>query len=90
MNASTRLRNLRGWAYVGQKDYNKARDDFAEALKTSPNDPNALADVFTKLAADPARVACMGEAARARILDGFTERDVMEAVKRVYAAMLAA
>jgi hypothetical protein len=32
----------------------------------------------------------MGAAARARVLDGFTERDVMAAVKRVYAAMLAA
>jgi hypothetical protein len=31
----------------------------------------------------------MGEAARARILDGFTERDVMERVKRLYAGMLA-
>jgi tetratricopeptide (TPR) repeat protein len=39
--ASARLRNLRGWAHVGQKDYEKARDDFAEALKISPNDPNA-------------------------------------------------
>jgi hypothetical protein len=32
----------------------------------------------------------MGDAARARVLDGFTERHVMEAVKHVYAAMLAA
>ena len=53
-----------------------------------PNDAAALADAFVTLAADPALVAGMGEAARARVLDGFTERDVMEAVKRVYAAML--
>jgi hypothetical protein len=31
----------------------------------------------------------MGEAARRRVLDGFTERDVMEAVKRLYTAALA-
>jgi hypothetical protein len=33
-------------------------------------------------------VARMGEAARARILDGFTERDLMEKLKRLYASML--
>jgi glycosyltransferase involved in cell wall biosynthesis len=64
--------------------------DGVEGLVVPPNDPAALADAVAKLAADPVLVARMGEAARARILDGFTERDVMEAVKRVYAAMLAA
>ena len=32
----------------------------------------------------------MGEAARRRLFDGFTQRDVMDAVKQVYARMLAA
>src|SRR5215218_5262332 len=54
-----------------------------EGLLVPPGDVAALA-------ADPVLVARMGAAARARVLDGFTERDVMEAVKRVYAAMLAA
>ena len=54
-----------------------------------PDDAAALADAFATLAADPGLVARMGAAARARILDGFTERDVMEAVKRLYAGMLA-
>jgi glycosyltransferase involved in cell wall biosynthesis len=55
-----------------------------------PNDAEALADAFTRLAEDPSLVARMGEAARARILDGFTERAVMDAVKRLYAGMLGA
>jgi glycosyltransferase involved in cell wall biosynthesis len=63
--------------------------DGVEGRLVPPNDPVALADALTALAADPACVARMGEAARARVLDGFTERDVMEAVKRVYGAMLA-
>jgi hypothetical protein len=31
----------------------------------------------------------MGDAARARVLDGFTERDVMDNVKQLYGSMLA-
>jgi hypothetical protein len=42
------------------------------------------------LAREPALVARMGEAARARILDGFTERDVIRAVQDLYSAMIAA
>jgi hypothetical protein len=30
----------------------------------------------------------MGVEARARVLDGYTERDVMETVKRLYAGLL--
>jgi glycosyltransferase involved in cell wall biosynthesis len=64
--------------------------DGSEGIIVPPNDAPALATAFARLAADPALVARMGEAARARVLDGFTERHVMEAVKRVYAALLAA
>src|SRR5215211_4329217 len=64
--------------------------DGIEGLLVPPGDAAALAGAFAALAADPALVARMGAAARARVLDGFTERDVMAAVKRVYAAMLAA
>jgi glycosyltransferase involved in cell wall biosynthesis len=63
--------------------------DGIEGVVVTPNNAAALADAFVKLAANPALVARMGDAARTRVLDGFTERDVMEAVKRVYAAMLA-
>jgi glycosyltransferase involved in cell wall biosynthesis len=63
--------------------------DGVEGLVVPPDDPEALARAFERLAADPALVARMGEAARQRVLDGFTERDVMEAVKRAWAALLA-
>ena len=56
--------------------------DGIEGLLVPPGDAAALAGAFATLAADPGLVARMGEAARARVLDGFTERDVMEAVKR--------
>jgi hypothetical protein len=36
------------------------------------------------LSRDPAGIARMGAAARARVLDGFTERDVMTAVQNLY------
>ena len=64
--------------------------DGIEGLLVPPGDAAALAGAFAKLAADSGLVARMGGAARARVLDGFTERDVKAAVKRVYAAMLAA
>lgn len=59
-----------------------------EGLVVAPDDAAALSEAFLSLAGDPALVARMGEAARPRVLDGFTERDVMEGVKRLYAAML--
>ena len=63
--------------------------DGIEGRVVAPDDVDALARALATLAADPGLVARMGAAARARILDGFTERDVMEAVKRLYAGMLA-
>jgi glycosyltransferase involved in cell wall biosynthesis len=54
------------------------------------DDAESLADAFIALAGEPALVARMGEAARARILDGFTERDVIRAVQGLYSAMIAA
>jgi glycosyltransferase involved in cell wall biosynthesis len=60
-----------------------------EGLIVPPSDPTALADAFARLAADPALTARLGEAARARVLDGFTERHVMDAMKGVYERMLA-
>jgi glycosyltransferase involved in cell wall biosynthesis len=63
--------------------------DGIEGRLVPPNDAAALADGLTALARDPALVARMGGAARARVLDGFTERDVMDGVKRLYARALA-
>jgi glycosyltransferase involved in cell wall biosynthesis len=62
--------------------------DGVEGCLVAPNDAPALADAFLSLAHDPERVARMGAAARARVLDGFTERDVINSVKRLYASML--
>jgi glycosyltransferase involved in cell wall biosynthesis len=62
--------------------------DGVEGLVVSPNDAPALADALARLAGDSALVVRLGEAARARVLDGFTERDVMATVKGLYAAML--
>lgn len=62
--------------------------DGVEGLVVPPGDAAALAEAFAALAADPERVGRMGEAARARVLDGFTERAVMDAVGALYADML--
>jgi hypothetical protein len=41
------------------------------------------------LSRQPDLVVRMGEAARDRVLDGFTERDVIESVKQLYRSILA-
>ncbi|NBJ09721.1 glycosyltransferase family 4 protein [Microvirga arsenatis] len=62
--------------------------DGIEGLLVPSGDPAGLAQALIALAREPDRVARMGEAARARVLDGFTERDVMESVKNLYRSML--
>jgi glycosyltransferase involved in cell wall biosynthesis len=62
--------------------------DGREGLIVPANDPGALADAFVRLANSPILVAQMGEAARIRVLAGFTERHVTNAVKRLYTRML--
>jgi glycosyltransferase involved in cell wall biosynthesis len=62
--------------------------DGVEGVLVPPDDVGALADAFVRLAEKPMLVARMGEAARERILDGFTERDVMDSVKGIYTGML--
>ena len=63
--------------------------DGIEGFVVRPDDPAALADAIARLAADPGVVARMGAAARARVVGGFTERHIMDAVKRVYERLLA-
>lgn len=60
-----------------------------EGLIVPPNDASRLAEAFVRLASDPALTMRFGAAARARLLDGFTERHVIDAIKRMYARMLA-
>ncbi|WP_245524273.1 glycosyltransferase [Methylobacterium nonmethylotrophicum] len=60
--------------------------DGIEGLIVPPDDPAALAAAMARLAADPALVARMGAAARARVITGgFTEAAVTRAVLRLYA-----
>ena len=64
--------------------------DGTEGRLVPAGDAAGLAEALSDLSRQPDLVARMGAAARARVLDGFTERDVMETVKRLYSAMLAA
>ena len=63
--------------------------DGVDGLVVPPNDAVRLADALALLAEQPDLIPRMGEAARARVIDGFTERDVMNGVKSLYAACLA-
>ncbi|MGF9761180.1 glycosyltransferase family 4 protein [Microvirga sp. 0TCS3.31] len=60
-----------------------------EGLLVPPGDAASLSEALMTLVQEPNRVARMGEAARTRVLDGFTERDVMDRVKELYRSMLA-
>jgi glycosyltransferase involved in cell wall biosynthesis len=59
------------------------RDD-VEGRVVPSNDARGLAHALAALSRDPASVARMGEAARARVFEGFTERDVMTRVQNLY------
>ncbi len=64
--------------------------DGFEGLVIPPGDPAGLAEAFARLAADPVLLPRMGAAARARVLHGYTERDVVDAAKSLYAELLSA
>jgi glycosyltransferase involved in cell wall biosynthesis len=63
--------------------------DGLDGYVVPPDDAQALARALIALSRAPGMVERMGLSARARLLDGHTERDVMSAVKALYAAMLA-
>ncbi len=63
--------------------------DGQDGMVVAPDDAAALARALVVLAAAPGLVERMGANARARLLDGHTERDVMDAVKALYRALLA-
>lgn len=62
--------------------------DGIEGVVTAPGDADALARAIQGLAADPARVADMGAAARARIFEGYTSAQVTDAFVRLYQDMM--
>lgn len=64
--------------------------DGIEGVVTAPGDAEALAQAISTLAADPARVAAMGAAARARLSDGYTGAQVTAAFVRLYEEMMTA
>jgi glycosyltransferase involved in cell wall biosynthesis len=63
--------------------------DGVEGRIVPPGDSERLAEALVSLSRQSDLVVRMGAAARARVLDGFTERQVMDAVKRLYSAVLA-
>ncbi|WP_439499997.1 glycosyltransferase family 4 protein [Bosea sp. (in: a-proteobacteria)] len=63
--------------------------DGQDGMVVPPDDAAALARALIVLAGAPGLVERMGASARARLLDGHTERDVMDAVKALYRSLLA-
>jgi glycosyltransferase involved in cell wall biosynthesis len=61
--------------------------DGVEGLVVPPEDAPALAAAIARLAGDPALRQRMGLAARARLLDGYTEADVRAAVVAAYGSL---
>ena len=63
--------------------------DGQEGFVIPPEDADALADALALLAQDPGLRERMGLAARQRLLQGFTESQVKDALRASYRAMLA-
>lgn len=63
--------------------------DGKDGMVVPPDDAVALAKALIALAGAPGLVERMGTSARNRLLDGHTERDVMDAVKALYRSLLA-
>ena len=63
--------------------------DGIEGCVVPPGDPEAMAAALSGLADDPARRIAMGAKARERLLSGYTERHVMDAVVAGYRALAA-
>lgn len=63
------------------------RDD-VDGRVVDGSDPDALAQAIIQFARAPALVERMGRSAREHVLNGYTERQVMDAFKRLWAEML--
>jgi glycosyltransferase involved in cell wall biosynthesis len=64
--------------------------DGLDGMVVPVDDAPALARALVVMAGAPSLVERMGASARARLLDGHTERDVMDVVKALYRGLLAA
>ena len=64
--------------------------DGQDGMVVPPDDAAALARALVVFAGSPALAERMGASARARLIDGHTERDVMNAVKGLYRGLLGA
>lgn len=62
--------------------------DGQDGMVVPADDAAALARALVALASAPRLAERMGESARARLLDGHTERDVMNGVKALYLSLL--
>jgi len=62
--------------------------DGVEGFVVPPEDADALASALQRLAQDRELRRRMGEAARLRLLQGFTEAHVKEALRAIYASLL--
>ncbi|WP_152045324.1 glycosyltransferase family 4 protein [Aureimonas psammosilenae] len=62
--------------------------DGVDGFVVPPDDPERLADAIQRLAADPSRLAAMGDAVRERIESGFTEARVAADVGALWRSML--
>ena len=62
--------------------------DGVEGFVVPPENPDALANALEKLARDPDLRRRMGEAARLRLLHGFTEEHVKQSLRGTYASLL--
>jgi glycosyltransferase involved in cell wall biosynthesis len=63
--------------------------DGITGLVVPPRDPQALGQVIQNLLADPARLAAMGRAGRARVEAGFTLEQMTARVQAVYESLVA-
>jgi glycosyltransferase involved in cell wall biosynthesis len=61
-----------------------------EGLVVPPGEPDALADALAELALDRPLRARMGEAARQRVLNGFTIEQVAAATREAYQRLFSA
>jgi glycosyltransferase involved in cell wall biosynthesis len=64
--------------------------DGVEGFVVPPGDAAALSEAILTLAREPALIASMGQAARARVLAGHTEQGVGEAVLALYRSIVSA